>query len=58
MPCTGCVSEKDLEILGVEKIPNLSMGGPRPGCKCLAIKRELLTNKKQCPHGCLYCYWR
>ena len=58
MPCTGCISEKDLDILGMEKIPNLPEGGPRPGCKCLAIKRELLTHRKQCPHGCLYCYWR
>lgn len=30
----------------------------RKGCLCPSNKYELLKNKKQCPHGCLYCYWR
>ena len=27
-------------------------------CLCLAEKKELLTNKSQCLHGCIYCYWQ
>ena len=30
----------------------------RASCSCLSQKVELLSNKKQCHHGCLYCYWR
>lgn len=30
----------------------------RGGCLCLSCKTELLTCRAQCPHGCLYCYWK
>lgn len=54
---TGCVSEKDLAIFGLR--PDTENLNPqnRTGCLCLANKTELLTCKKRCPHGCLYCYW-
>lgn len=57
MPCTGCVSILDLKIFGIKPgIPNYAH--QRVGCLCLANKKELLSNKHQCKHGCLYCYWR
>lgn len=56
---TGCVSKKDLEILGIETDQEFQTNMQnRSGCLCLSAKRELLTQKKQCPHKCLYCYWR
>ena len=59
IPCTGCVSVKDLKILNVynpdEVIP---FGEQRPACCCLAAKKELLDNKHPCGHNCIYCYWK
>lgn len=53
----GCVSHKDLNIFGITA--DLSgTSNQRKGCLCVANKTELLTQKKQCKHGCLYCYWR
>lgn len=54
----GCISKKDYEILGID--PSLaSLGGfQRSTCACCAGKTELLSNKKRCPSGCLYCYWK
>ena len=54
--CTGCVSELDCRILKVK--PMDSNKEQRPFCACLGNKKELLKEKKQCPHNCLYCYWR
>lgn len=55
---TGCVSRKDFEVLGI----TYQAGGKcqqRPSCLCHGGKVELLRReKKPCPHGCLYCYWR
>ncbi len=60
--CSGCISEKDLEIFGIkDKINNIEKnrkGFQRNNCTCLSIKRELFTDKKQCPNLCLYCYWK
>lgn len=59
LPCDGCVSSIDLNIFGIEyNIDEFSYGNQRKGCCCLALKTELLNNKCQCKHGCLYCYWR
>jgi DNA repair photolyase len=55
--CTGCVSIKDLEILKVNP-PKRGKPKQRVTCSCLSSKKELLDNRKQCAHGCLYCYWR
>lgn len=58
LPCTGCLSKKDLDIFGIELDKDSETGMQRPACACLGIKRELLDNKHPCAHGCLYCYWR
>jgi DNA repair photolyase len=54
--CTGCISQQDLDILNIQKIENEFR--QREYCVCLGNKYELLKTKKQCPHGCLYCYWK
>lgn len=56
MSCTGCISTIDCSILGVKPVAQLA--GQRKACKCLSLKNELLSNKTQCHHGCLYCYWK
>ncbi len=54
----GCISAKDLQIMGLpESIMQENMQN-RNGCHCLSCKTELLNNKHRCPHSCLYCYWR
>lgn len=54
----GCISRKDYEILGLDTSDIQAGGFQRRGCLCCAGKTELLTNKKRCPSGCLYCYWK
>lgn len=56
--CTGCVSQKDLELFGIELPCDTTNGVQRPACACLGIKKELLSNKHRCSHQCLYCYWK
>lgn len=56
LPCSGCLSALDCVVLGVQ--PSKSLCGQRPLCLCVANKFELLTEKKPCPHGCVYCYWK
>lgn len=53
----GCISQKDFNILGIKEEVE-PVGFQRKGCLCIAGKTELLSNKKKCPHGCLYCYWK
>lgn len=54
----GCVNTKDAEHFGID-ISNLPQNGQnRFGCLCYTAKTELLSNRKQCPHGCRYCYWK
>lgn len=58
---TGCLSIKDLKLMGLptNEIEKAGVNRQnRGGCTCLGIKRELLTNRKQCPHKCIYCYWK
>jgi len=46
-----------LDILGI--VTETEEGGfQRKGCMCLKGKTELLTEKRICPSGCLYCYWK
>jgi len=52
----GCVSQKDLDYFGVKG--DNSRKGQRGACLCIAAKTELLTQRSQCPHKCLYCYWK
>jgi hypothetical protein len=58
MPCTGCVSLTDLRILGLPVPLQAQKSRQRKACACLSVKKELLTRKQPCKHGCLYCYWR
>jgi DNA repair photolyase len=54
--CTGCISQKDIDTLGVDMIKkNFKQ---RYSCACLGNKVELLKNRERCFHGCLYCYWK
>lgn len=57
---TGCISHKDMAILKIEpdQEDEANPFRQRTMCLCLTGKTELLTKKKQCPHGCLYCYWK
>lgn len=54
---TGCVSQHDINVMGLtyNGINNNPQG--RKGCLCLTCKTELLSKPQQCPHRCAYCYW-
>ena len=54
----GCISEKDLTLLGLvtDKVDNT--GYQRSGCMCCSAKTELLSKKERCPYQCMYCYWK
>lgn len=55
----GCISEQDLKILELNIPDKISVNMQnRNGCLCLSCKTELLTEKVQCPHKCIYCYWK
>lgn len=54
----GCVSNLDLLLMGIDEEVHGTNPQNRDGCHCLSCKRELLCNKAQCYHGCVYCYWR
>ena len=55
---TGCISETDLRLLGLDAESHRTNPQNRNGCLCLADKKELLKRKNRCPHQCIYCYWR
>jgi DNA repair photolyase len=59
MDCSSCVSAWDVSAMGLD-LAELSgrRAAQRASCPCLAEKTELLTQRKQCAHGCVYCYWR
>ena len=56
----GCISKDDLNVLNIDTSSLTSSENKqnRYGCHCLSCKTELLTRRGQCPHGCLYCYWK
>lgn len=54
----GCVSVRDFNLLGLDTSKIDDAGYQRKGCLCCSAKTELLTEKKQCPYKCLYCYWK
>ena len=54
----GCVSGYDLKLLGLDAGDVDQNGYQRKNCMCYSGKVELLNNKRQCWHGCLYCYWK
>jgi DNA repair photolyase len=57
--CSGCVSARDLDAIGLnsEKMSSVK-GMQRKFCCCAAEKVELGRSRSQCKHKCLYCYWR
>lgn len=57
MSCTGCVSDLDLQALGIGKTTS-NTSHQRNACRCLAQKTELLSRRHPCPHNCAYCYWK
>ena len=54
----GCISNKDLEIMGLPVTEMTINPQKRSGCHCLSCKTELLTDRKQCPNQCVYCFWK
>lgn len=57
---TGCVSEQDINLLGLE-LDDDSLKHQRPNCMCCSAKTELLEHKTKnygCEYKCLYCYWK
>lgn len=54
----GCISVKDLHIMGIPVEAMTINPQNRKGCHCLSCKTELLADRKPCPHGCIYCFWR
>jgi DNA repair photolyase len=54
----GCISNTDLELMGIPVIDMPINPQNRKGCHCLSCKTELLTEKKPCPHQCVYCFWK
>lgn len=54
----GCVSELDYKALKLPVPISSFKAKQRPACSCLSQKKELLNNRQQCSHGCLYCYWK
>lgn len=53
----GCISKKDLDILGIQVTALKGSSNQRHSCLCPACKTELLNHRGRCPHSCIYCYW-
>lgn len=57
-PETSCLSQKDIDILGLG-ITLEGSKGQRKNCGCPANKTELIKGKPhQCEHKCTYCFWK
>ena len=55
---TGCLSQTDCGLMGIEVPAGTGINGQnRYGCRCLQLKKELLSKKCRCPNNCAYCYW-
>lgn len=55
---SGCLSKVDCDIMGITVPEGTGINGQnRFGCRCLMMKKELLSSKKRCPNNCAYCYW-
>lgn len=54
----GCVSEYDLNILGIDFDELDAAGYQCMYCMCYSGKKELLKHKERCAHKCLYCFWK
>ena len=60
LPSTPCVSQKDIDILGLTgKVILKGNAGQRSSCACPSNKKQILTKKPgRCANDCLYCYWK
>ena len=60
LPSTPCVSQKDIDILGLTGLITLKGSArQRDACGCPANKKQILTKKPgRCANSCAYCYWR
>ena len=60
IPSTPCVSQKDIDILGLTgEITLKGSARQRDTCGCPANKKQILTKKPgRCANQCAYCYWR
>ncbi|MCM1324774.1 MAG: DUF1848 family protein [Acetobacter sp.] len=54
----GCISNIDLYTLRLFDAEDDFHGFQRKDCHCYDGKTELLDNKHQCAHNCVYCYWK
>lgn len=54
----GCLSELDLQLMGLPLDTDQENNQNRSGCHCLSGKTELLTARHRCPSQCIYCYWK
>lgn len=54
----GCISNRDLYLLGLFDSQDDFHGYQRKECHCYDGKVELLDNRHQCPHQCVYCFWK
>lgn len=59
IPSTGCVSQKDIDILGLSEVVKLNgNSSQRTECKCAGNKKQLIKNKPgRCSNNCVYCFW-
>ena len=57
---TPCVSQEDLDILGINDIELFGSAEQRKSCGCPANKTELIIGDKphRCSNKCLYCFWK
>lgn len=60
LPSVPCVSQKDVDILGLtDTIILQGSADQRTFCHCPANKRQILTKRPgRCGNRCLYCYWK
>jgi DNA repair photolyase len=58
MKCTGCISQRDINAMNIDETIMKPLRKQRENCECCEGKTELLTNKSQCAHKCVYCYWK
>lgn len=60
IPSTPCVSQKDIDILGLtDEIVLQGSADQRSSCGCPANKKQILTKRPgRCSNKCLYCYWK
>lgn len=61
IPSLSCISQRDIEILGLQNEITLEgFKGQRKSCCCPENKKELILGQKptRCQNQCLYCFWK